>query len=1822
MNTRRFVYVSILMVVLISLMGGTSSVQAQGVIYVDLDATSGANDGSTWADAFTDLQSALATAVPGDEIWVAVGTYTPDSGSSDRTVSFQLKSGVALYGGFAGAETAREQHDWNANLTTLSGDIGLSGDNSDNSYHVVTGSGTDGTAILDGFTITAGMADGSSPDNQGAGMVNEEGSPTLINLLFRNNHALLQGGGMYTHLGNPTLLNVIFDSNSTSIGRGGGMQNTSSNPTLVNVIFRSNTTPDYGGGMQNWSSNPALINVLFVGNHANFGGAIENDYSSPTLINVTLGSNSANNQGGGLFNNPGSPTLTNCIMWGNVAPTNSEIAGSPAVVSYSIIQGGYVGTGNLDADPLFIDAVNGNLRLQSGSPAIDAGNNSTLPADALDLDGDSDFVEPIPYDLDGNPRVHNIFVDLGAYENQGLNQSPLVVNDSAIMLKDTPVTIDVLANDSDPDSDPLFVESVSQPAFGAVTINADNTLTYTPHPSFYGNDSFTNTVSDGSGGTGTGNVAILAAIHNDTWTRAYQLQPSSTESIEQVLDRMYQSRWYKFNVSPGSEIIVTLTDLPANYDLTLYRDISAAFQELQSPQDLVQLSAEFSPDMFSPDMFSPDMFSPDMFSPDMFSPDMFSPDMFSPDMFSPDMFSPDMFSPDMFSPDMFSPDMFSPDMFSPDMFSPDMFSPDMFSPDMFSPDMFSPDAAAFSSAQLRSMIAVSAVDGTAAEGIHANSWNNSGEFYLKVSGRYGAFDPSAVFHLEVTVTAGACGSINPTLPDSTTQVQVGNYRTIVLSDMSRIIGTADDKTALGLAIADFINRSEVAGVWVDVGNDARGVAANALADANPDCPYAKNLVAESIKGIIDSYIEAENPLEYVVIIGNDDVIPFFRYPDNALLANEIDYSPPVLDGTSSQASLRLGYFLGQDEYGSSIDLVQKSNIIPIPDLAVGRLVETPAEIMHMLSVYSTTQAGVLNTPTNGLVTGYDFLADAATEIEYELQAGLGEQNPDAVDSLITGGTIAPQLACQPGTTFDGLCSWTADQAWTALLSQRHDIMFLAGHFSANSWLAADNNTRLLASDFAYSGIDLENMLIFSAGCHSGYNIIDEHGVPGVTREPDWAQAFARGGATFIGGTGYQYGDTDFLEYSERLYLEFSRQLRLGTGPIPLGSALVAAKQRYLSDTAEMSGIHEKSLLEATLFGLPMLSIDLPYGRTTPEPNSSIVSAVSQFGTNPGAFLGLSFEDITVTPTLTTVTVTLNITPTEQAIYLTGKDGVMSNPYEPVLPLERYNVSVVDTVLRGVGFRGGTYTDVENVLPLTGAPATDIRGVHTPFITDYFFPVRNWNVNYYGALVDIQDGSTRLAVFPAQYRSSAPTSITGTLREYENMKFRLYYNANIASYSAFGVVPAQAAPPMISGISAGYDPLNSVINFQATVVGDPNAGIQEVWIVYTIEDDLLGGEWLPVDLIQGEADPRIWTGSLTLESGISPTDICYMVQAVNGVGLVSYATNQGTYFTPGADPEAPAPESQAPTELAIEAPVIGAYGTTVTISATVTSNGIPVSGEVVVFRLGAQTRLAESDANGHAEATFKILGKPGEILMSVNLEGSEDYAPSTVSDTFTLTKQATQMSIIPLIPQLLLGEDATFIAKLTDAEGNLLKRLNVIFEVRDTDNGNLAYTEAIDTDYTGQAQLILPPQLIGQYTLSAQFLSAGMSDPRYLASSSESFLNVIYNFSGFFQPVDNLPTLNKVKAGSAVPIKFSLGGDQGIEILDGAPIIQVIACDTSLPISDLTENVNAGNSSLFYDADSDQYIYVWKTNSGWAGTCRQFILRLVDGTEHVLYIKFK
>jgi predicted outer membrane repeat protein len=313
--------------------------------YYTKPAASGMGDCQNWENACP-LRNALSTSVSGDSLWVMAGTHKPTAGFS-RAATFQLKNGVAVYGGFAGTETSLNQRDPVVNITTLSGNINLFNDS--DSYHVVTGASG---ATLDGFTITAGKATGAYPNDSGGGLYNYESNPTLSNLIFSNNLAVAEGGGIYNNDGDPTLTNVTFSGNSaddgggmysqwgspkltdvtfnnnTAVSFGGGVYNIESSPTLTNVRFSANSA-GWGGGMQNTFSNPMLTNVTFTNNTAYFGGGMRNAQSAPTLLNVTFTSNQVSDAGGGMYNIMGSnPALTNVTFSQNSAETGGGMYNS------------------------------------------------------------------------------------------------------------------------------------------------------------------------------------------------------------------------------------------------------------------------------------------------------------------------------------------------------------------------------------------------------------------------------------------------------------------------------------------------------------------------------------------------------------------------------------------------------------------------------------------------------------------------------------------------------------------------------------------------------------------------------------------------------------------------------------------------------------------------------------------------------------------------------------------------------------------------------------------------------------------------------------------------------------------------------------------------------------------------------------------------------------------------------------------------------------------------------------------------------------------------------------------------------------------------------------------------------------------------------------------------------------------------------------------------------------------------------------------------------------------------------------------------------
>jgi len=359
-----------------------ASVAMADTIYVDQDAT-GNDDGTSWTDAYRDFQDGLGDCTSGDDIWVAEGTYRPAS-----YYGFWLINGCRIYGGFAGTETQESQRDPWTHETVLSGDRNADDPTvTDNAYHVVfAGSTTGSTTVLDGFTITAGYAVGGTYFDQVGGGMLVAGSPTLAQLLFMDNYASTNGGAM--NIGNESQAWIdrsIFHHNATS-GHGGALFITSDSvPVFSNSLFHSNATENGAGGA---------------------GYVVSCD---PEFINCTFSDNRAGTGGGIYLSGAADPIITNSILYYNDdggqddESANLYIGGSSSpVVTYSDWEGhGAVGTGNIDADPAFIEE--GTYEFKADTPCFDTGTNAAVFTDL---------------DLRNKDRIVFEAVDMGAYEVQ------------------------------------------------------------------------------------------------------------------------------------------------------------------------------------------------------------------------------------------------------------------------------------------------------------------------------------------------------------------------------------------------------------------------------------------------------------------------------------------------------------------------------------------------------------------------------------------------------------------------------------------------------------------------------------------------------------------------------------------------------------------------------------------------------------------------------------------------------------------------------------------------------------------------------------------------------------------------------------------------------------------------------------------------------------------------------------------------------------------------------------------------------------------------------------------------------------------------------------------------------------------------------------------------------------------------------------------------------------------------------------------------------------------------------------------------------------
>jgi len=417
------------------------------VVYVNTNAT-GTNDGSSWANAYTNLQTALDTEASAAYL-IAAGTYTPSTLNADsRKATFDLPSQTKLYGGFDGTETAISQRDPKTNITILSGDLNAD-DNTilldteatrqDNAYHVVSVRGNSQNVELHGLTITGGNANGSVDSDCATPAANQ--------------YIDIRGGAIYA---NPyvsgqkvelDIKNCVIEKNTgTNVAVFApftpcGVQNLTNDVNFESCVIKDNYSKDLanvlyvGSSAYNILGEGSIINTVFYNNTSQnstsalylfasaTGGGTGSGIQVP-LINNTFTKNTGLNGNTISLYQAYSSWIQNCIIYGNGSTTPLTLNSSTGAAVNSIIEGGQ--QGGINSNPMFVSSATNNFTLQVGSPAIDTGNNSLLTS-------------AVTTDLDGNIRIVNTTIDMGAYEYDATLAINSYEQDTTIVLYPNPV---------------------------------------------------------------------------------------------------------------------------------------------------------------------------------------------------------------------------------------------------------------------------------------------------------------------------------------------------------------------------------------------------------------------------------------------------------------------------------------------------------------------------------------------------------------------------------------------------------------------------------------------------------------------------------------------------------------------------------------------------------------------------------------------------------------------------------------------------------------------------------------------------------------------------------------------------------------------------------------------------------------------------------------------------------------------------------------------------------------------------------------------------------------------------------------------------------------------------------------------------------------------------------------------------------------------------------------------------------------------------------------------------------------------------------------
>jgi Tol biopolymer transport system component len=623
------------------------------------------------------------------------------------------------------------------------------------------------------------------------------------------------------------------------------------------------------------------------------------------------------------------------------------------------------------------------------------------------------------------------------------------------------------------------------------------------------------------------------------------------------------------------------------------------------------------------------------------------------------------------------------------------------------------------------------------------------------------------------------------------------------------------------------------------------------------CSTARaNAVVRAITDVVRTIRTQRPSVRNLVLLGNDKALPFARLNDLTTIANEADYASTFANDDDLYGALFEHRVLSDDPYATTDPIPYLQRQLFVPQLAVGRLVETEPQITGALDRFLAF-GGELD-PASARTSGYDFLQDGANGVAAAFAGIVGAPEPATTPSLIgnqwTRGTLSTALSINTGLF--GMNGHADHHRLQPAAQPATD----PGLFSA---------TDLPAS--------LERSVVFSMGCHSGLSVSDAALV-----RPDWAQTYAgKGTAAYAGNLGYGYGDTVTVAYSEALNIRLAQGLRDG---LPIGEALVEAKQGYLANLGLVGVYDEKAMSELALYGLPMWSLA---GATPPVPPTDppLPAGVTRLSTDPDPVTGLMVDRYRSQPALN------QQPPTNEGTYWTGPSGVQVTHLRPLQPKVEFPVTAD---AHGVLITGLESPADVTVDPVYARPIVDSSGAEPelPF-ADVAFPAKIQSL----VAQQTRSGPRVSAVLVhGQFFSNQTTDAAGDGNQ------RLFTRVDLDVLRSSG---SDRVAPRFDAIEAVVPPGSGIVSFSVDAVDLPTQeaeGVARVLVAFRDEGSLT---WRFLDLRRSGETAR-WGGS----ASVSGTSIEYFVQAVDRAGNVAVSTNKGLLFA-GAPPAPPSGEGVQP-----------------------------------------------------------------------------------------------------------------------------------------------------------------------------------------------------------------------------------------------------------------------------------------------------------------------